>query len=161
MNHLANSTFDAFHRSWALVTAGEMGHFNTMTVSWGGIGCLWNKQVCTVYVRPSRYTFEFMEQYDHFTVSFYPEEHKKALGTLGRVSGRDCDKVGMAGFDPVPFGESVTFAQAKTTFLCRKLYHQDMDPAQVPEDVQKMFYVEGETYHRIYIGEIIAIHGEE
>ena len=161
MNALANRAYDAFHRSWALVTAGEMGHFNTMTVSWGGVGCLWNKQVCTVYVRPSRYTYEFMEQYDFFTVSFYPEECKKALGMLGSVSGRDCDKVGKAGFDPVPFGEGVTFAQAKTTLLCRKLYAQDMDPAQVPEEIRERFYSEGETYHRIYIGEIVAIHGEE
>lgn len=161
MNALANRAYDVFHRSWALVTAGEMGHFNTMTVSWGGVGCLWNKQVCTVYVRPSRYTYEFMEQYDSFTVSFYPEECKKALGMLGSVSGRDCDKVGKAGFDPVSFGEGVTFAQAKTTLLCRKLYAQDMDPAQVPEEIRERFYSEGETYHRIYIGEIVAIHGEE
>lgn len=161
MNILANHTYEAFHRSWALVTAGEMGHFNTMTVSWGGVGCLWNRQVCTVYVRPSRYTYEFMEQYDHFTVSFYPEEYKKPLGLLGSVSGRDCDKVGKAGFDPIPFGGSVTFAQAKTTFLCKKLYCQDMDPAQVPADVRERFYGEGETYHRIYVGEIVGVLGEE
>lgn len=161
MNTLARNAYDAFHRSWALVTAGEMGHFNTMTVSWGGIGCLWNRQVCTVYIRPSRYTYEFMEQYDHFTVSFYPEECKKALGILGSVSGRDCDKVGKAGFDPVPFGGSVTFAQAKTTLLCKKLFWQDMTLEQIPADIREQFYREGETVHRIYIGEIVAVHGEE
>ena len=161
MNTLSNHVYDAFARSWALVTAGEMGHFNTMTVSWGGVGSLWNRPVATVYIRPSRYTYEFMEQYDYFTVSFYPEEYKKALGLLGSVSGRDCDKVGKAGLDPVPYGGSVTFAQAKTTLLCRKLYHQDMDPEQVPEDVRARFYGEGETYHRIYIGEIVSVLGEE
>ena len=161
MNTPAMDVYNAFHRSWALLTAGEMGNFNTMTVSWGSVGCLWNKQVITVYVRPSRYTYEFMEQYDHFTVSFYPEACKKALGILGSVSGRDCDKVGRAGLDPVPFGGSVTFAQAKTTFLCRKLYAQDMDPAQIPAEVREKFYGDGETLHRIYIGEIVAVHGED
>mgnify|MGYP003315977566 CR=1 FL=1 len=161
MNTLAMNAYDAFHRSWALVTAGEMGHFNTMTVSWGSVGCLWNKPVVTVYVRPSRYTFEFLEEYDCFTVSFYPEENKKMLGILGSVSGRDCDKVALAGFDPVPFGGSVTFAQARTTLLCRKLYAQDMDPEQIPGEVREKFYSEGETLHRIYIGQIIAVHGEE
>ena len=161
MNTMANQAYDSFARSWALVTAGEMGNFNTMTVSWGSIGSLWNRQVCTVYIRPSRYTCEFMEQYDFFTVSFYPEECKKALGILGHRSGRDCDKVALAGFDPVPFGGSVTFAQAKTTFLCKKLYSQDMDPAQIPADVEEKFYGEGETYHRIFIGEIVGVLGEE
>lgn len=161
MNTVAMDAYDAFHRSWALVTAGEMGNFNTMTVSWGGVGCLWNRPVATVYVRPSRYTYDFLEQYDHFTVSFYPEDCRKALSLLGKVSGRDCDKVGMAGLDPVPFGESVTFAQAKTTLLCKTLYRQDMDPEQVPADVREKFYAGSETYHRIYIGEILAVHGED
>lgn len=161
MNAIANHAYDAFARQWALVTAGEMGNFNTMTVSWGSVGSLWNREVCTVYIRPSRYTCEFMEQYAYFTVSFYPEEYKKALGILGQKSGRDCDKVALAGFDPVPFGGSVTFAQAKTTFLCKKLYVQDMDPDQVPADVREKFYGEGETYHRIFIGQIVDVLGED
>lgn len=161
MNTLTMDVFDAFHRSWALVTAGETGHFNTMTVSWGGVGCLWNKAVATVYVRPSRYTYEFMEQYDHFTVSFFPDGYRKALSILGSRSGRDCDKVAMAGLDPVPFDESVTFAQAEITLLCRKLYAQDMDLEQIPEAIREKFYGEGEMLHRIYIGEIIAVHREE
>ncbi len=160
MNTLAMDAYDTFHRSWALVTAGQMDHFNTMTISWGGIGCLWGKPVATVYVRPSRYTYEFMEQYDHFTVSFYPDECHRALGVLGQKSGRDCDKVGLVGFDPVPFGESVTFAQAKTTLLCRKIYWQDLDPDHIPNDIREKHYVEGERLHRIYIGEILAVHGE-
>ena len=44
---------------WMLVTAGnEKDGCNTMTASWGGIGCLWghNDPVATIYLRPSRYT---------------------------------------------------------------------------------------------------------
>lgn len=161
MNTIKMDAYDAFHHGWALLTAGEPGNFNTMTISWGGVGCLWGKSVATVYVRPSRYTYEFMEQYDCFTISFYPEDCKKALGILGKYSGRDCDKIASSGLDPVPFGDGVTFAQAKTTLLCKKLYWQDMIPENVPADVRDRFYVDGETYHRVYIGEVLAVHTEE
>lgn len=149
--------YEAFHFEWALVTAGDAEHFNTMTVSWGGLGSLWNKRVCTVYVRPSRYTYDFMEQYDHFTVSFYPEEYRSALGLLGRLSGRDSNKIAQSGLTPVKAGDSMTFAEAKVTLVCKKLYAQDMDPNAIPEDVRNRFYPEGETIHRMYIGEVVDL----
>lgn len=157
MNSLKMDAFDAFHHGWALLTAGNREHFNSMTVSWGGVGCLWNRSVATVYVRPSRYTWEFMEAQDHFTISFYPKECKPALALLGKESGRDGDKIAKSGLTPVPFGDGVTFSEAKTTLLCKKLYWQDMDPANIPEEVKARFYGEGETFHRLYIGEVIAM----
>lgn len=157
MNSLNMDAFDTFHHGWALLTAGDRAHFNTMTVSWGGLGCLWNRSVATVYVRPSRYTWEFMESQDYFTISFYPEEYKPALALLGKQSGRDGDKVAKSGLTSVPFDSGVTFAEAKTTLLCKKLYWQDMDPEHIPEDVRSRFYGAGETVHRMYIGEVIAV----
>lgn len=157
MNSLSMDAFDTFHHGWALLTAGKLEHFNTMTISWGGVGCLWNRSVATVYVRPSRYTYEFMEREEYFTVSFYPAECKNALALLGRCSGRDSDKVAQSGLTPIPCEESVTFAQAKTTLLCRKLYHQDMIRENIPDSIRKQFFDEGETPHRMYIGEVIAV----
>ena len=75
--------FAQYDKKWALLTAGNESSFNTMTISWGGLGTIWNKPVATVYVRESRYTHEFMDNNDYFTVSFYPEEYKKVLGVLG------------------------------------------------------------------------------
>ena len=80
-----------FDKKWALLTAGNKGSFNTMTVSWGGMGTIWGKPVATVYVRTSRYTHEFMDREDYFTVSLFPEDYKKILGVLGSTSGRDMD----------------------------------------------------------------------
>ena len=68
-----------FDKKWALLTAGDKDKFNTMTVSWGGLGTIWGKPVATVYVRKSRYTHDFMEDNDYFTVSFYPEEKRTKL----------------------------------------------------------------------------------
>ncbi len=158
--NLNMDAFDRFHHGWALLTAGPEHHFNTMTISWGGVGCLWNLPVATVYVRPNRYTYEFMESEEYFTVSFYPESCRDALALLGRTSGRDGDKVGASGLTPVPFGQGVTFAQAKQTLLCKKIFHQDMDASNIPEEIFRRSYSPGETPHRLYIGQIVDIRTE-
>lgn len=86
--------FEMFDKEWALVTAGSTVHYNTCTVGWGSFGTLWGgKPTITVYVHPARYTSEFLKENDTFTVSFFPESCKKALGYLGSHSGRDGDKV--------------------------------------------------------------------
>lgn len=156
MGSLQVDVFNAFHTDWALLTAGSLKDYNTMTVSWGGLGTLWNKSVATVYVRPNRYTYQYMESNDYFTVSFYPEEYRKDLALLGKLSGRDGDKVAKTTLSPVNLGDSVTFAQARRTLLCRKLYAQDLDPKVIPQEVMDSAYVK-EPVHRMYIGEVIQI----
>ena len=85
---------------WLLLTAGDFqqGHFNTMTVGWGSFGTMWSKPFAQVVVRPTRYTFEFMNTYDTFTLCGFPEQYKKALTLLGSKSGRDGDKNGQRAF---------------------------------------------------------------
>ena len=85
----------AIDQEWALLTAGVREKFNTMTISWGGLGTIWNKPVVTVYVKPIRYTYEFMESNEYFTISFYDEKYKKDLGILGSKSGRNLDKIAL------------------------------------------------------------------
>lgn len=156
MNHFADESYRAFHESWALLAAGTPEDHNAMTISWGGVGCLWNKPVATVYVRPNRHTYRYMEEHDCFTVSFYPASCRKALGIMGSKSGSECDKDAEAGLTCIAMEQSVTYAEAEHTLLCRKLYWQDLDLNRFPEDVKKRFYAE-EPAHRMYIGEIIAI----
>ena len=145
-----------FDKKWALLTAGDSDRFNTMTISWGGLGTLWGKPVATVYVRTSRYTHDFMDTDEFFTVSFYPEECKQILGVLGSKSGRDMDKMKESGLTPVQAGESMSFREAEVTLVCRKLFKQQLDVANMPEDVAKAMY-EGQAPHDMYIGEIVDI----
>ena len=107
--------FAQYNKKWALLTAGDNDSFNTMTISWGGLGTLWNKPVATTYVRTSRYTHEFLDNNDYFTVSFFPEEYKKQLGVLGSKSGRDMDKIHDSGLTPKSVDGSVTFEEAEVT----------------------------------------------
>ena len=77
--------FNPFQKisDWMLITAGDENGFNTMTASWGGMGVLWNKNVITTYIRPQRYTKEFVDNHDTFTISFYSSQYKEALRLFG------------------------------------------------------------------------------
>lgn len=156
MDELNVSAFGIFDRKWALVTAGNENDFNTMTVSWGGLGTLWEKPVATVYIKPVRYTHDFMEKNGYFTVSFFPEEYRKDLGILGSRSGRDGDKIALTSLTPVKAGESMGFKEAEITLLCRKIYSVDLPQANMPEDVVEKYY-KTEEPHTMYVGEVIDI----
>lgn len=150
------NSFEIFDQEWALVTAGERDSFNTMTISWGGLGTLWGKPVASIYVKPVRYTHQFLECNDYFTLSFYTEDYRKALVLLGSRSGRDGDKVAAAGLTPEFLEKAVTFKEARATLLCRKIYRQDMDAATMPQEVVADYY-KAESPHTMYIGEVIDI----
>lgn len=151
-------SFKLFDKEWALLTAGDSSRFNTMTIAWGGLGTLWGKPVATVYVKPCRYTHEFMEQNDCFTLSFYAERYKKALSFLGSVSGRDCDKVAECGLTPEFLPDAVTFREARATLVCKKIYRQELDLAAIPDDAVQKYY-RTEAPHTMYIGEVLRILG--
>ena len=146
--------FETYDKQWALLTAGDMEKFNTMTISWGGLGTIWGKPVATVYVRSSRYTHEFMDGSDYFTVSFYPEEMKKTLGVLGSKSGREIDKMHVPGLTAEKAGDSVSFSEAEVTLVCRKLFMQQLDPKNMLPEIAEQFYSK-DAPHDMYIGEVL------
>ena len=148
--------FKKFNKDWALLTVGDKNKYNTMTISWGTLGTLWQKEVVTVFVRKSRYTHELLENNKYFTVSFYSDEYKKALGILGSVSGRDKDKVSLTKLTPKFLDNITTFKEAKETLVCKKLYSQDMDINSIPSDIKDKLYSDSDI-HTMYIGEIIDI----
>ena len=149
--------FTQFDKEWALVTAGNLEKYNTMTISWGGLGTLWSRPVSTVYVKPCRYTYQFMEENEFFTVTFFSDEYKKDLGILGSKSGRDGDKVALTNLHPIGIeDDSVGFKEASLTLFCRKIYWNDLDLNQIPDEFKKRYY-ETEAPHRMYIGEVIDI----
>ena len=140
---------------WALITAGDESKVNTMTISWGTMGVLWNKEVFTAFVRPTRYTYEFLEREEGFSICFFPEEFRSQLTLCGRKSGREVDKVAACGFT-TSFMEGIPyFEQADLVLFCRKIYVQDMDPAGFLDPSIHNFY--HDDYNRIYVGEILKV----
>jgi len=151
-------------KQWLLLTAGDFdaGHFNTMTVGWGSLGTMWSKPFAQVVVRPSRYTYQFMEQYDTFTLCAFSRTYRDALQLLGSQSGRDGDKIAKAGLTPMASTQvaAPSFAEAELVIECQKMYWQDMIPSHFLKPEIERNYPEGD-HHRIYFGEILAIQGTE
>ena len=148
--------FSKFDKDWALLAAGTVDDHNAMTVSWGGMGTLWGKPVVTIYVRPNRHTFGYLEDNEVFTLGFFPEQYRKALGVMGSKSGRDCDKDALAGLTPVALDGSTAYKEAQTTLVCRKLYFNDLNAENIPAGIRDSVY-SGEPIHRMYIAEVTAI----
>lgn len=154
ISELTFNPFTKISKDWMLVTAGDEKKNNTMTASWGGLGVLWNKNVSFVFIRPQRYTLEFVEQQDCYSLSFFDETYKQALSFCGSKSGRDVDKVKETGLTPVYEEAAPYFAQAKMVFICRKMYKQNIDPACMLEaDIDSANYP-NKDYHKMFIGAI-------
>ena len=151
---IEKNVFSMIGEQWMLVTAGTQSNCNTMTASWGGLGVLWNKPVATAYIRPQRYTKQFLDENEYFTLSFFGEEYRQQLALCGRKSGRDTDKVAECGFTVLEGeGGAPYFDQAEIVLVCRKRFVQAMDPANIPEEICQSVYPD-KDYHDIYIGEI-------
>ncbi|MBM6841258.1 flavin reductase [[Clostridium] spiroforme] len=148
-------TANMFNDDWALVTAGNKDHYNMMTISWGAMGTIWGKSVLTIYVKPCRYTYEFLENNDYFVVSFFDQDYKKDLGILGSHSGRNEDKLALTSLQPEVIEHGITYKQAKMTVVCKKIYGQHLDGANIPDEAQS-YYV-NEPVHKMYIGEVVKI----
>ena len=154
---LDQNVFSLIGDQWMLITAGTEDKCNTMTASWGGLGVLWGKPVATVYIRPQRYTLEFVEREDTFTLCFFGEEYRKALALCGSKSGRDMDKVKECGFTVATAEGAPYFEEADLVLVCKKSYWQDMDPTHfLDREIDSKWYPE-KDYHRIFIGEILEV----
>lgn len=146
--------FAAIGDQWMLITAGTAEHCNTMAASWGGLGVLWGAPMATAYIRPQRYTKQFVDENEYFTLSFFSEDYRPQLSLCGSKSGRDVDKVKECGFTVAEgAGGAPYFEQAELVLVCRKRMAMPMDPAAMPEDVKEKWY-HGD-YHTMYWGEVV------
>ncbi|WP_455673317.1 flavin reductase family protein [Phocaeicola sp.] len=160
VKELGDNLFNAIGKEWMLVTSGTKEKFNTMTASWGGTGFLWNKPVAFIFIRPERYTFEFIEQNEFLTLSFLGEENKAVHKICGSQSGRNIDKIKETGLQPI-FTENggITFGQSRLTFECRKLYADMIKPENFIDKsiIDKWYGGSHGDFHKMYVVEIIRV----
>jgi flavin reductase (DIM6/NTAB) family NADH-FMN oxidoreductase RutF len=152
---VSDNVFKLIGDDWMLITAGISKDYNTMTASWGGLGILWGSPVSYCFIRPQRYTYNFIEKNETYTLSFFDEKYRKALQYCGAHSGRDVDKAEATGLTVVE-GEdnTVYFEEARLVLVCRKLYYQDLNPENFLDPSIDKNYLK-KDYHRMYIGKII------
>lgn len=153
---LTMNPFTLIGDQWLLITAGTPEHCNTMTASWGGVGVMWAEPSATCYIRPQRYTKEFVDNNDYFTLCFFDESYRKALNLCGNTSGRDVDKIKECGFTvQAGAGNAPYFAEAELVLVCKKRYVQPLEPeCFIDKTIDGRFYPQ-KDYHVMYIGQIV------
>ena len=158
---LTPEIFSVFRRQPPLLTAGDREKCNTMTIGWCQLGSLWSIPVCTVFVRPERYTYRFMEESKYFTVSVLPEEAKEITAYCGARSGRDTDKIRDCGLTLCyGAGDAPFFDESEWVLACEKLYAQDLSPEHmvVPSPIEKYYDAAHGGWHRSYIGRVVEVY---
>ena len=147
--------FTMIGEEWMLISAGNHKKFNTMTAGWGSVGKVWGQRCVSVYLRPQRYTREFVDDSGLFTLSFFLPEYRRALELCGEKSGRDTDKVAMAGLTPYFVEDTVSFEQAALILICRKLYRMPFfEDCFVNPEIVREFYPE-KDFHIMYTGAVL------
>ncbi len=146
-----------------LVTTDPDGNANAMTIGWGVIGIVWRKPVFTVLVRPSRYTYDLLEQATEFSVNVPEQAMANDVALCGSLSGRDGDKFARTSMTTTGADEiSVpVIEQCPINYQCKIIHKTDMAPETVPDNINNMFYKNRDNYHRIYFGEIVACYADE
>ena len=150
-NLIKDNFIEIIGKEWMLVSAGDKDKFNMMTASWGGVGFLWNKPVVFVFIRPERYTREFVDEKGVFTLSFLGEEHKAAHKVCG-------SKVAATGLTPY-FTElgNPCFEESRLTLECKTLYVTKMDKNSFidPALYEKWYSALAGNLHNVYVAEIV------
>lgn len=138
---------------WMLVTARKPdGSVNAMTASWGGLGVMWHKDVAFVVIRPQRYTKEFMDSSEEFSLTFFDDSYKKMLGYMGKVSGRDEDKMTKSGLTVT--GDVPYYEECRMALICKKLFVQRWDEDSfIDKSIVEKCYP-NKDFHYFFVAEI-------
>lgn len=152
-----SNAFEKIGKQWMLITAKDGDRVNAMTASWGGVGVLWGKNVAYIFVRESRYTKEYIDKNDNLSLGFFSEDKKPMLGYMGKVSGRNEDKIAKAGLTVKLVNDIPVFEEAEETLLCRKLFAGPISPEYfVDKEIDAKWYAD-KDYHTMYVVEILDI----
>lgn len=157
VDDLLLNPFTMIGKDWLLLTAGDEKAHNTMTASWGALGEMWRYHTSTVYVRPQRYTLEFMDKYDYYSICFFDESQRNMLAFCGANSGRDCNKDKETGLTAVFDQKAPYYAEARMVLICRKLYKQEIGKdGFVDKSLYEKFYADNDM-HQMFMGEITEV----
>ena len=148
---IPDNIIKAISDEWMLITAGNESGYNMMTASWGFAGEMWGNDSVIAMVRPQRYTMDFIEKEDYFTLSFYGE-NKDIHKVCGSKSGRDVDKTAETGLTPVFSDDTVYFKEARLVLICKKQYVDRLKEECFTDEEPLRWY--NKDYHNIIIGKI-------
>ena len=158
-HEIEGNSIKLFKMDHPVVVFGDINHHNGLTVAWGSIGCLWSKDIATVYVKPTRYSFEFANQCEYFTIMWFDDRKDEINKVFGAKSGRDVNKEQLCNLTPFELDGGVAYKEASLIIVCKKIYQSPLDKNAIlsEEVLNKPLYSDG-LFHSEYFGEIVGVY---
>lgn len=155
--NINDNIFKLIGKDWMLVAAQKDGKVNAMTASWGFGGVMWGKNAVVVGIRPQRYTKEFVDNGDTFSITILPESYRETMSYFGTVSGRDEDKIAKTGLTVAHDENTPYFEEGRLVLICKKMYSQEIKEENfIDKSIIDRWYP-NKDYHMMYVAEIIDV----
>lgn len=124
---------------------------NIMTIGWLEIGYVWKGPVITVLVRPSRHSFNLLQEYDEFTVNVLSDKYNKEIAFCGTKSGSFCDKFKETNLQAVNSTEvfAPSIKEADIVIECKTIFKSDIDPQNLNDIILARYYSSADYHQRI------------
>ncbi len=150
---IKDNIIKAISDEWMLISAGDKNGYNMMTASWGFMGEMWGSDSVIAMIRPQRYTMEFIDKSDYFTLSFYGD-NRDIHKICGSKSGRDVDKTALTGLTPIISDNTVYFDEARLVLICKKQYVGKLSEKSFTDTAPIDKWYPDKDYHNMIIGKI-------
>lgn len=152
-----NEMYEKLGSEGALILVGTKEYHNNMTIGWATQGILWSKPVIISYVKPTRYTFEFCNENEYFTICYF-DNRRDVLRECGTKSGRDFNKDELCNLNIVELDQTIAYEEASLVIICKKIYQDDFkEPNFLDKSIIEKRYQDG-LIHRFYIGEVVNVY---
>lgn len=145
------NVFQKIGKQKMLIVAGDGTAVNGMTASWGALGVIWGSPAAYAFVRDSRYTKEFLDKSETFSLCFFGDGYEDTYRYMGTVSGRDEDKTAHCNLTVAYEGDTPYYAEAETVIICRKQGAVRMPAETMSDTVNEKWYA-SKDYHTMYTG---------
>ena len=155
--NINENIFNLIGKDWMLISAEKDSKVNAMTASWGFAGVMWGKNCVQVAIRPQRFTKEFVDAADTFSITVLPEEYRETLRYFGTVSGRDENKIAKTGLTVEKCENTPYFEEGKLVLICKKMFAQEIKSESFIDKQAEATWYENKDYHTLYIAEIIKV----
>ena len=160
INQIEEKVTDMFSNKGAVLVCGDKENYNGLAIGWGMMGTLWSKNVVSVFIKPTRYTFSFANNYDNFSIMWFNDDiNKTVINAYGTKSGRDVNKEKIMNFHPQILDDCIVFNEARLIITCKKILQIDLKNGNIHDEKSyNRYYEKDDCVHWQYICEILGVY---
>lgn len=154
---IQNLCYEKLGTEGALILVGNKEEHNNMTIGWATSGILWSKPVVISYVKPTRYTFDFCNKFDTFSICYF-DNQKDILRECGTKSGRDVNKDELCNLHAIELDGEIAYEEATVVIVCKKIYQDDFKKDHFLDMSIYQKRYSDDLPHRFYVGEVLNVY---